>query len=125
MLLLIDSDLNPDTGWFGYDYLINRRVVDAKTTTLMRYDPTAPNGPWIEVGHLNFCYSANALEIAVPRKSLGLNGDAFTFDFHWCDNPADLKDPISLCISGDSAPNRRFNYRFIWKKFPNITNPGP
>ena len=56
------------------------------------------------------------LELAVPRKLLGLKGDAFSFDFHWCDNPIDLKDPISLCTSGDSAPNRRFNYRCIWKK---------
>ena len=30
MLLLIDADQNPDTGWYGYDYLINKRVVDDK-----------------------------------------------------------------------------------------------
>ena len=60
-------------------------------------------------------YTGNALELAMPRKLLGLKGDAFTFDFHWCDNLTDLKDPISLCTSGDSAPNRRFNYRLIWK----------
>ena len=29
MLLLIDADQNPNTGWFGYDYLINKSVVDA------------------------------------------------------------------------------------------------
>lgn len=116
MLLLIDADLNPATGWSGYDFLINQRVLDDKTTTLMRYVPGAPNGPWVEVARLNYRYSGNGLELAVPRKLLGLNGDAFSFDFHWCDNPVDLKDPISLCISGDSAPNRRFNYRFIWKK---------
>ena len=116
MLLLIDADLNPGTGWYGYDYLINWRVVDEKTTTIMRYTPGAPNGSWVEVAHLNYRYSGKALEMAVPRKLLGLSGDAFTFDFHWCDNPSDLKDPISLCTSGDSAPNRRFNYRFIWKK---------
>ena len=45
-----------------------------------------------------------------------LSGDAFSFDFHWCDNPADLKDLISLSVNGDSAPNRRFNYRCIWRK---------
>jgi hypothetical protein len=54
------------------------------------------------------------LEMAVPRKLLGLTGDAFTFDFHWCDNPT-----ISLCVSGDSAPNRRFNYRCSWRKNKN------
>lgn len=116
MLLLIDADQNPNTGWFGYDYLINYRVLDDRSTTLMRYAPDAVNGPWVEVARLKYRYSRNALEMAVPRKLLGLKGDAFSFDFHWCDNPADLKDPISLCTSGDSAPDRRFNYRCRWTR---------
>ena len=116
MLLLIDADQNPNTGWYGYDYLINQRVIDEKTTTIRRYAANAPDGPWVEAARLKYRCSGKALELAVPRKLLGLKGDAFTFDFHWCDNPAALKDPISLCTSGDSAPNRRFNYRCIWKK---------
>ncbi len=123
MLLLIDADQNPDTGWYGYDYLVNQRVIDDKTTTLQRYAPGAPGGPWVEVARLNYRYSGKALEMAVPRKRLGLKGDAFSFDFHWCDNPTDLKDPISLCTSGDSAPNRRFNYRCIWKKKGTMIRP--
>ena len=125
MLLLIDSDLNPDTGWYGYDYLINWRVVDAKTTTLCRFVPGSPEGSWVEVARLNYHYAGKSLELAVPRKLLGLKGDRISFDFHWCDNPADLKDPISLCVSGDSAPNRRFNYRCIWTKSPSAAEPLP
>jgi hypothetical protein len=116
MLLLIDADQNPNTGWYGYDYLINQRVVDGQTTTLQRYDPKAPGGAWVEVAKLNYRYAGNALELAVPRELLGLKGDRLAFDFHWSDNPTDLKDPISLCVSGDSAPNRRFNYRCVWKE---------
>jgi hypothetical protein len=116
MLLLIDADQNPDTGWYGYDYLINQSVMDDHTTTIKRFAPGADGGSWVEVARVNYRYAGNALELAVPRKLLGLQGDAFSFDFHWCDNPTDLKDPISLCTSGDSAPNRRFNYRFIWRK---------
>jgi hypothetical protein len=116
MLLLIDADLNPNTGWFGYDYLINQRVVRDKTTTIMGYSADAPKGPWVEVGRLDYRYAGKALELAVPRKLLGLKGDTFTFDFHWCDNPIDFNDPISLCTSGDGAPNRRFNYRCIWRQ---------
>jgi hypothetical protein len=56
------------------------------------------------------------LVIAVPRTLLGLKGDAVSFDFKWADNPTDLKEPMSLCTSGDTAPNRRFNYRFLWRK---------
>lgn len=116
MLLLIDADQDHSTGWYGYDYLINQRVVDASTTTLMRYDAGVPDQPWVEHAQLKLAYGGTDLELAVPRSLLGLEGDAFRFDFHWCDNPAELKDPISLCLNGDSAPNRRFNYRCIWQK---------
>lgn len=117
MLLLLDADLDPNTGWYGYDYLINQKVVDEKTTTLMRYvvRPSG-NGSWQEVSRLDYRHEGNGLELAVPRKLLGVNENVFTLDFHWCDHPADLKDPISLCVNGDSAPNRRFNYRCIWQK---------
>lgn len=116
MLLLIDADRNPNTGWYGYDYLTNQRVLDGTTTTLMHYDPKATNGPWVEAARLPYRYAGDGLELAVPRGLLGLAADSVTFDFKWCDNPADLKDPISLCLSGDTAPNRRFNYRCIWRR---------
>ena len=61
-------------------------------------------------------YVDNELEVAIPRELLKLTGDNFAIDFKWADNPTDLKDPISLCINGDTAPNRRFNYRLIWEK---------
>ena len=116
MLLLIDADKNPKTGWFGYDYLINKSIVDAKTTTIMRFSPKTPDKPWTQIAKLGYRYNGKALELAVPRKLLGLSGKSIAFDFHWSDNPADLLDPISLCVNGDSAPNRRFNYRCIWRK---------
>lgn len=116
MLLLIDADQNPKTGWYGYDYMVNKKVIDRQTTTLMRYDPNAPGDHWVEAARVCYNYKGNQLELAIPRALLNLKGVAFSFDHHWCDNPTDLKDPISLSTSGDSAPNRRFNYRCIWKK---------
>jgi hypothetical protein len=65
---------------------------------------------------IKYSYLGNQLELAVPRKFFGSTVDTLSFDFHWSDNPADLKDPISLCVNGDSAPNRRFNYRCIWSQ---------
>lgn len=116
MLLLIDADQNHETGWNGYDFLVNQHILDDKTTTLMGYELGAPGGPWVERAQLSYRYAGAELELAVPRAALGLKGKTFAFDFHWCDNPADLEDPISLCTDGDSAPNRRFNYRYIWKR---------
>lgn len=114
MLLLIDADNNSSTGWYGYDYLINKTVVDEKSTELKRYDEKS--GEWVTVGVLPYCIKDKCLELAVNRDDLGLVGDTFVFDFKWVDNPLELKDPISLCVNGDAAPNRRFNYRCIWKK---------
>ena len=116
MLLLIDADKNSNTGWFGYDFIVNKKVIDDKTTTLLRYDANAPGDHWVEVARVSYRYKANKMEIAIPRKLLNLNGNTINFDYHWADNPTDLIDPISLCTSGDSAPNRRFNYRCIWNK---------
>ncbi|HEY5570806.1 MAG TPA: hypothetical protein VIK42_04990, partial [Bacteroidales bacterium] len=116
MMLLIDADNNPQTGWYGYDYLINKSVKSELSTTLMRYDAVKTGNPWVEVAPLSYRYSGNRIELAVPRNLLALTKDAFTFDFKWSDNASDLVDPISLCTNGDTAPNRRFNYRYIWKK---------
>ena len=115
MLLLIDSDRNPETGWYGYDYLINRDVLNKKMTTVMRYDPSLEE-KWVQIAEVSYRYAGNEVELAIPRKLLALTGDHVSFDFKWADNPTELKDPISMCTSGDAAPNRRFNYRCIWER---------
>ncbi len=112
MLLLIDADKDSATGWHGYDFLVNKRVVDERHTTLMAYE----SGAWVERTTIPYASRENKLELAIPRALLGLEGDALAFDFHWADNPAELESPISLCTDGDSAPNRRFNYRCLWKE---------
>jgi hypothetical protein len=116
MLLLIDADKNSETGWHGYDFLVNKRVIDDGRSTIMRYSPRNTDDPWRVVDQVSYRYAGSGLELALPRKLLGLKGNSFTFDFHWADNPGDLVDPISLCTDGDSAPNRRFNYRCVWKR---------
>jgi hypothetical protein len=63
-----------------------------------------------------YSVSGDRLELAIPATVLGIGGGKVEFDFKWADNPGELVDPISLCLSGDSAPNRRFNYRFIFRK---------
>ena len=115
MLLLVDTDSNPATGWHGYDYIINKRVVNDSLTTVMKYTGSK-RSPWKEVARVPYHYAGNRLEVAIPRSLFGLTSGKFMFDFKWSDHPADLNDIISLCINGDTAPNRRFNYRFVWER---------
>lgn len=115
MLLLIDADNNSSTGWYGYDYIINKAVSDERSTSLMRYNEKSKK--WSKASSVNYRKSGNKLEVVILRKSLKLNNkEHIVFDFKWSDNPENLDDPISLIINGDTAPNRRFNYRFIWDK---------
>ncbi len=109
MLLLIDADQDVSTGWYGFDYLINEKILDSTKTTLMKYN--AKRNQWKEVATLSFRYKKNQMELCVPRELIGCHGNSFGFDFKWSDNPEELKDPISLCLHGDTAPNRRFKYR--------------
>jgi hypothetical protein len=117
MLLLIDADNNPKTGWNGYDFIVNKKVDNDQSTSVMKYTGNVKT-PWKQVSRVSYRYKGNKVEIAVPRNLLGLNEDSFTFDFKWADNPNDLDDIITLCTSGDTAPNRRFNYRFILAQTP-------
>ena len=114
MLLLIDADNNSSTGWYGYDFIVNQDVKDNHTTTLKQYDNDKKE--WNYVADIAMCYSGNRLELSISRQHLNIMGDKLTLDFKWADNPDELTDPISLCLNGDTAPNRRFNYRLIWNK---------
>ena len=115
MLLLIDIDKDARTGWAGYDFIVNYEVKDANTTTLMRFDESA--GGWRTVADIPYGKGERELEIAIPRRLLGLDDKkALSFDFKWSDNPSTLDSIITICTSGDTAPNRRFNYRFLWER---------
>lgn len=109
MLLLIDADHDPATGWEGFDYAINYHVVDSATTCLMAYR----HQQWQKVGLLPYRCVGNEMEIAIPRDALRLPKGAVTFDFKWADNPQKMERIIDLCTDGDTAPNRRFRYRVI------------
>lgn len=107
MQLFLDTDQSSSTGWNGYDYAINTRILSDKETIVGKWNGTG----WAAVGRARFVAKNNELEIVVPRALLGFNGEATRLDFHWTDN-ASPKDLSDWMVSGDSAPNRRFNYRY-------------
>ena len=110
MLLFIDADQNKATGWEGYDFLVNYGVIDSDTTTLKS---TTSGWNWTMVNNnISYRVSGNKIEIAIPRSDIGEIGSDVKFDFHWADNIQKNNDVIEFAVSGDSAPDRRFNYRY-------------
>lgn len=114
MLLFVDADSDSETGWEGYDFVINKKLKDTSHTSMMRWNDSKKE--WVEIAELNYRQKGNQMEICVPRKLLKAKGKEVTFDFKWADNPQTLDNIISLCTDGDAAPNRRFNFRFLWEK---------
>jgi hypothetical protein len=111
MMLFIDVDQNPATGWEGYDYVTNLEVFDETTASLHQLDTGGWN-PTVK-GKITFAAVGSRLELAIPRNLLNLRHDQpIAFDFHWGDNIQKIGDILEFARSGDSAPDRRFNYRY-------------
>lgn len=114
MLLFLDTDSDYSTGWNGYDYVINKTVESATLSEVTTC--TADTASWSRKAYARINSTDSALLVAVSRSDLSLTSDDITFDFKIVDNPGNFASAISLATAGDAAPNRRFNYRYIWHK---------
>ena len=68
------------------------------------------NGNWKTKGKVAIGYQGKNLEISVPNTSFPRDSGQ-GFDFKWIDNVS-LRSVESLFFEGDSAPDRRFNFRY-------------
>jgi hypothetical protein len=109
MLLLIDSDSDTETGWLGYDRILNRKPPQNGTAVLE--ENVGGNYSWGTSKDVAVQIRENELELAVPRKALGINGDPAALDFKWADNIQQTGQWSDFTVNGDAAPNDRFNYR--------------
>jgi hypothetical protein len=107
MLLFLDVDQNAATGWLGYDYVVNLEVPSDTETTVK----TWRRGTWETVGKAGYRVNGNGMELSLSRKLVGLAAKRLAFDFHWADNLQSFSDASELGVNGDSAPDRRWNYR--------------
>jgi hypothetical protein len=108
MLLFIDADRSAKTGWEGYDYLVNLAPAGDGQSTVSTWQ----GGTWKTVGNARYRVNGNGMELSVPRSLVGQQDHTPAFDFHWADNIQRLDDISEFGTNGDSAPNRRWNYRF-------------
>lgn len=112
MVLLIDADLDPRTGWEGFDFIINRTVEADGTTWLER---NAGGWGWEKVAKVPVRASGTELHLAIPRAAIGLReGDGgLAIDFKWTDNARHPGDILDFYVSGDVAPEGRYKFRYV------------
>jgi hypothetical protein len=106
--LLVDSDRKGETGWEGYDFLVGREVSGEGRLSLEKH---IDGWQWEKVASVEFRLEAAELHLALPRSALGQEV-APCFDFKWVDNSQAPGDILDFYLSGDVAPEGRFNYRY-------------
>lgn len=116
LLLFLNTDGDPRTGWLGYDFVVNRTNSQPGTVTLERNEGgTSQWGSPVEVAYR---MQGARLELAIPRAALGLSGNDFTIDFKWTDNIRTTGEWSDFTLNGDAAPDDRFNFRANFRNLP-------
>lgn len=113
MLLFLDTDRNAQTGWHGYDFVVNRRIKDSQTTIV---EQTRTGWNWQPKAEVKMVCQGNELMIAIPRTLLGCQADPLEFEFKWADNLQNEDRLEEFYLSGDAAPPGRFNYLFTTRR---------
>ena len=108
MLLLLNTDCDVSTGWEGFDFLVRQSMLWRWNAAQHDWEPLCPVAMQLS--------GNDGVRFRLPRKALGLTGRTFALDFKWTDNPTALDNIITVSTTGDTAPNRRFCYRFKWKR---------
>lgn len=107
MMLLIDSDANPATGWNGYDLLVNRTRAGGRASV----EKNVGGGwQWSKVTDAPLVAAGKDLEFSLPRDLLG--SGRLNFYFKWLDNLPESPSVDDFYTEGDVAPNGRFAYQF-------------
>ena len=110
MNLFIKSDGNDESGWYGFDYVINRSGSDGKASVERFKD----GWNFESVGEAEYVQSGKTLKIKVKKDLIGYNGNSF--DFKWADNSVSDGDIMGFLDKGDAAPDGRFCYRYTTEK---------
>ncbi|QDU80104.1 hypothetical protein Pla110_18260 [Polystyrenella longa] len=109
MMLLLDIDRDKNTGWEGYDFVVNRKApCDGKAIL----EKSVDQWEWKEVAGLDFKVKGKQMELRIPKHLFTQLKVAGGFEFKWTDNMQTEGDIMGFYIHGDAAPSGRFNYHY-------------
>lgn len=107
MQLYLDADSSTETGWYGYDFMVNYMVKDEFTTTVSKY----VDGDWVVVSDASYRVKGNQMMVAVPLSVIGVDGyREICVQFKWADSIEPYSSMENFYENGDAAPLGRLNY---------------
>jgi len=111
MNLFINADCDDSTGWYGFDYLINRNRTD--DALLVEKFVGVDTWAFETVGSVAYTRAGKIMQVKIPKSMIGLaGGEAVTIDFKWADNSTPTGQIMEFLDQGDAAPNGRYTYRY-------------
>ncbi len=100
-----------ETGWYGYDFIVNYQAKDEFTTTVAKYSGTDGKFGFESVGEVSYRVKDNEMMIAVPLEMLGIEGyKEIKVEFKWADSETTYDEMEDFYCDGDIAPLGRLNY---------------
>ena len=110
MKLYLNAD-SENTGWYGYDYIVNYEVKSDSVTTVAKYTGADGQYGFETVGEVAYRVEGNKMMIAVPQEMLGAKGYLeLCMEFKWADSETVYDEMEDFYIDGDVAPLGRMNY---------------
>ncbi len=111
MMLLLNTDGDPKTGWNGYDFAVRHITTNGKTASLLCRNVEG-KWEWQTVMPVKVARKGKEMHLAVPRAALGQADKKLRIDFKWADNIPNSGDILDFIDKGDVAPSGCFNYRY-------------
>jgi hypothetical protein len=108
MMLLIDSDRDKSTGWYGYDFIINRQSPGKKKAVMEKN--IGNRWEWQKIAECSYAVKDKHLEIKTDRAFLLLEDKDIDIEFKWNDNMQENGNIMDFYVNGDTAPGGRFNF---------------
>ncbi len=113
MMLFIDADRDKNTGWNGYDFIVNRVSPKGKKVFVERN--VGGRWEWEPAGEGRFAVRNDKLEMQIARQLLDLLGEDIDIEFKWNDNMQENGNIMDFYVNGDTAPGGRFNFVYTTK----------
>ncbi len=111
MQLFLDVDGSVETGWYGYDFIINHNASEDFTTTVAKYSGSDGKYGFTDCGTVSYRVKGNQMMIAVPMEMLGIEYyNQLCMQFKWADSDTLLDEMADFYVDGDMAPLGRLNY---------------
>jgi hypothetical protein len=117
MNLWIGIHNSQELAWEGFQYLVNKAPKNNTQTSLHKYDKAQK---WKAHKSISYRVGTHELELRIPKLELGITSKGFIIDFKWQDHIPLDGDPMHWLDTGDTAPNARFRYRYVFNNENNF-----